>query len=446
MQGIIAKHFANFRAAITDRPLEVALFSTPLRSRVMGVLLLIGHPVFGYLESTIIRQPYENLWVRALMGLSGLILVFGPVPDDPRSRFGGRICSALWFVHCVVFMAWMFFNNQGTSLWLATFCIMTLVYFTLTDWRLAVIGSSVGVPLAYVLHAWLTNAPLFYPEHPGEQLAVVGFAYLISIWISYTAGSVRAERMKVVGEMMGILAHELRTPIATISMTSEVLEARPNSPEDKRLASAIRESVLIMNGVIDLQIANAKTFEIRNTLTPTTASDLCKTLRNSFPFRNRGERVHIKITLASNFQIDVSPKLVHSALANVLKNSIEAVAGARGRIGAGDIHVRFFRDGAHGCVEVRDRGIGMDAATKSKMFDPFFSTAPRPGHGLGLAFVKRVVYLSRGSISVSSEPGEGTTVLMRFPLSNHVPQTDSFFARLGESDEGRVESAGLSKV
>ncbi|RYD44063.1 MAG: HAMP domain-containing histidine kinase, partial [Verrucomicrobiaceae bacterium] len=383
----LANCIANLRTSIADRPLEVALFSSPLRSKAMGALLFVGHPLFGVLESTVIAQPYENLWVRALMGLSGLVLVFGPVPDDPRSRFGAWICSVLWWVHCVVFMAWMYFNNDGSPLWLATFSIMTLIYFTLTDWRLAVLGSLAGVPIGYLLHATVTNVDSFNPSAPGEQIAVVGFTYAIAVWLSYTSGSLRAERLKVVGQLMGILAHELRTPIATIAMTTDVLDGRDESPDDKRLAAIVRESVVTMNGVIDLQIANSRTFSLRSAKSPTIASDLCKTLRDTYPFRNRSERSHIKLSVASNYQIDVSPKLVHPALSNVLKNAIEAVAAARGKIGEGDITITFFREGERGCVMIRDRGIGMNATTKSKMFDPFFSTAPRPGHGLGLAFV-----------------------------------------------------------
>jgi len=437
----IAKCLAKLRASIADRPLEVALFSSPLRSRVMGVLLFVGHPLFGYLETTVIAQPYENLWVRAAMGLTGLVLVFGPVPDDPRSRFGAWICSALWLVHCVVFMAWMYFNNHGSPLWLATFCIMTLIYFTLTDWRLAMAGSLVGVPFGYLLHATITNVRPFDPVSPGEQLAVVGFTYAIAIWLSYTAGSARAERMKVVGQLMGILAHELRTPIATLSMTSDVLGARENSPEDKRLAGIVRESVVTMNGVIDLQIANSRTFTLQSAKSPTIASDLCRALRETYPFRNKTERSNIKFSVESNYQIDVSPKLVHPALANLLKNAIEAVAAARGSIGDGDITVTFFLDGDRGCVLVQDRGVGMTPMVRSKMFDPFFSTAPRPGHGLGLAFVKRVVDLAGGTITVKTGVGVGTKVLVSFPVSNPETQSESDLAKLSATPEVPASTA-----
>jgi len=431
MIRFLATHLAGLWALIAHRPVEVALYSSPLRSRVMGALLFVGHPFFGYLESTVIVQPYENMWVRAVMGLSGLALVFGPAPGDPRSRLGEGICSAMWFAHCVVFMAWMYFNNHGSPLWLATFCIMTLLYFTLTDWRLAVLGSIVGVSIAYLLHATITEANLFNPDAPSEQLAVVGFVYAISIAHCYTAGSVHAERMKMVGQLMGILAHELRTPIATIAMTSDVLDGRDESSDDQRLAAIIRESVVTMNGVIDLQIANSRTFTLRSARSPTSAADLCKTLRETYPFRNRTERSNIKFSVDSDYQIDVSPKLLHPALSNVLKNAIEAVAAARGKIGPGDITVTFFQQGEHGCVLIRDRGVGMDSTTKSNMFEPFFSTAPRPGHGLGMAFVKRVVHLSGGSINVESSVGQGTSVVMSFPLSHHATQSDSEIARLG---------------
>jgi signal transduction histidine kinase len=69
-----------------------------------------------------------------------------------------------------------------------------------------------------------------------------------------------------------------------------------------------------------------------------------------------------------------------------------------------------------GCIEIRieDDGPGMDELTLDRAFVPFFTTRPQ-GTGLGLALCERMVRELDGSIRLTSQPGEGTTVVIRLP-------------------------------
>ena len=70
-------------------------------------------------------------------------------------------------------------------------------------------------------------------------------------------------------------------------------------------------------------------------------------------------------------------------------------------------------------VAVQDRGVGMDAATRSRMFEPFFTTkADGEGTGLGLSVVHGIMQTHEGLISVHSEVGQGSTIELFFPLRN----------------------------
>jgi signal transduction histidine kinase len=81
------------------------------------------------------------------------------------------------------------------------------------------------------------------------------------------------------------------------------------------------------------------------------------------------------------------------------------------------VSVIGIEEGAALCLEVRDRGCGMAAATAARAFDPFFTTrGASGGSGLGLSICRDLVGGLGGSIELDSAPGAGTRVRVRLPL------------------------------
>ena len=113
----------------------------------------------------------------------------------------------------------------------------------------------------------------------------------------------------------------------------------------------------------------------------------------------------------------------HGRLQQVLMNLCLNGAQAGGDAGGArvEVTVRLLSEvdtpeGFGACVEVEDRGCGMDADTVKRIFDPFFTTKPTgQGTGLGLSVVQGIVLNHGGDIRVTSVPGKGSTFRVLFP-------------------------------
>src|SRR3989454_81763 len=166
-----------------------------------------------------------------------------------------------------------------------------------------------------------------------------------------------------------------------------------------------------------------------------------------------GSKVAMAYDLAPGLPaIEGDPTQIRQVIMNLVINASEAIGGAEGTItvctGVVELGPEALRDtlhppeaapGPHVCVEVRDTGCGMDAATVAKVFDPFFSTK-FTGRGLGLATVLGVVRGHRGAPAVTSAPGRGTTFRVYLPAAGTAARVEPPAAVAASAPgEGREE-------
>jgi two-component system cell cycle sensor histidine kinase PleC len=115
--------------------------------------------------------------------------------------------------------------------------------------------------------------------------------------------------------------------------------------------------------------------------------------------------------------VSFDPRLVRPLVLNLVDNAIKYSA----RAAVKEVLVGVRREGDRVVVSVADRGVGIDPKVRKAVFEPFQRagdemTRAAPGVGIGLALVKRYADAHNARLHLSSEPGRGTTVEVRFRL------------------------------
>jgi signal transduction histidine kinase/CheY-like chemotaxis protein len=225
--------------------------------------------------------------------------------------------------------------------------------------------------------------------------------------------------LRIRDEFLSVASHELRTPLTTLGLRTESLLKGLGyaTEEDERLRrrlASIRSQVSRLGQLVDALLDVTRLIEGRMQLHPeevdlaALAAEVVEQLRES------AARVGSPIRLRAPEGIVGSwDRLrIGQVLTNLVSNAIKFGAGR-------PIDVEVEDLGERACMRVRDAGIGIDPAARTRIFDRFErsnSEGHYPGLGLGLWIAKEIVEASRGSISVESREGAGSTFTVELPF------------------------------
>lgn len=214
------------------------------------------------------------------------------------------------------------------------------------------------------------------------------------------------------------VSHEFRTPLSAIQSSVEFIERYyPQISETRRKESFdnIRNQIDYMTQVIDniLLVSKADTIGLHINWQMIDLLKTCSVIVQEMQWL-AGERHQIVFTHDGELsQARMDPYLVRRILVNLLSNAIKYSPSNT------QIEFRLVSDGQNVTMIVRDDGIGIPPDDIERLFDTFqraTNVGSIPGTGIGLAIVKRAVDLHKGSISVASTQGQGTTFEIRLPL------------------------------
>jgi two-component system, cell cycle sensor histidine kinase and response regulator CckA len=240
----------------------------------------------------------------------------------------------------------------------------------------------------------------------------------------------QSQKMEAIGRLAGGIAHDFNNLLSVILGYLDL--ARANLPADASIAGFLRESRLAAERAADLT-RQMLAFSRKQMLKPRVIN-LGEVLHDMHPMVRRlvGEDIALSVSVGGDaFCIRADKSQLEQVVLNLVVNARDAMPeGGMLTIDVQAVHFESeYASGQHGVtpggyimMSVSDTGVGMDAATTTRVFEPFFSTkGAGRGTGLGLATVFGIVKQNGGNISVYSEPGRGTTFELYFPQSDEGP-------------------------
>ena len=233
-----------------------------------------------------------------------------------------------------------------------------------------------------------------------------------------------AERLKELNKMksffVSTVSHDLKTPLTSIKMFSEILQTNKNISPDKtdeylqiiegesnrltRLINNVLDYTKIEKGIKEYH------FESANIIT------IVKDVLRSMEYQFKMEKFTVNTSFSEDEKIILGDKdAITEALINLLSNSIKYSSDNK------TITVSTFSENNHYCITVEDKGIGIKETELKNIFIPYFrskeeSTQRHAGAGLGLAIIKHTMNAHKGKIEIKSRLGEGSSFTLLFPI------------------------------
>jgi len=218
------------------------------------------------------------------------------------------------------------------------------------------------------------------------------------------------------------VSHELKTPITSIKgFVETLLDEQPPSFEDtRRFLGIIEKQANRLDAIIEDLLSLSRLEQGAGAVALVTeqavvravveaAAELCQHQADS---RN----IRIQIECDGDLIAPVNPPLLEQGLVNLINNAIKYSDEGQ------TVFIRAYKDSSSLVIEVIDQGAGIHANEQERIFERFYRidkarSRDLGGTGLGLSIVKHIAQAHRGTVSVSSTPGEGSTFTFRLPSS-----------------------------
>jgi PAS domain S-box-containing protein len=289
-----------------------------------------------------------------------------------------------------------------------------------------------------VIHLYGSAVPLRDPS--GAPRGSIGAFVDVTRLKQAEAAMREADRRK--DEFLALLSHELRNPLAPILTAAELMQLRGDVPLPREREVIIRQAhhlVRLVDDLLDVsRVARGKVTLAKRRLE--IANVVAKAVESTGPVLDQRQHdLHVSVA-PEGLAVDGDEVRLTQVVSNLLTNA------ARYTPPGGRIEITAGRQGDDIVLEVRDNGIGIDAALLPQIFEMFVQGArgadrSHGGLGLGLSLVRTLTELHGGSVTAESDgPGRGSTFTLRLPAATPSARdaySSGAFMRVPARDNGR---------
>ena len=217
------------------------------------------------------------------------------------------------------------------------------------------------------------------------------------------------ERIAALGRAAAQVAHEVKNPLAGLLLYSLHLKSKAAnfSESETAIVDKIVDTIQHLNSRVEQILGFARPVNL--TLRPGNLNQMVNDVLELLRPQLTANKVEVWLSLdhdAAEGMFDDSS--MRGALMNIMLNAIEAMPDGGTLSIANDRTYDLLR------LEIVDTGRGIDREQAKKIFEPFYTTKTN-GLGLGMPYAKRIIDQHGGTISLTSSPGEGTTISIALP-------------------------------
>ncbi len=218
------------------------------------------------------------------------------------------------------------------------------------------------------------------------------------------------EKFTATGRIARTIAHEVRNPLTNISLASEQLkEITGGHAEAELLHDMISRNATRINQLVSDLLNSTRFAQLE--YSDTTINEIVdETLEMAADRIELNQVKVVKVYEKTPCEIRIDKEKIKLAFLNIVVNAIEAMEK-----GEGVLEVRTRRQDSRCVVEFKDNGTGIDEETIRKLYEPYF-TKKAKGNGLGLTNSQNIILNHKGTISVRSKVGMGTTFIISLSL------------------------------
>lgn len=272
---------------------------------------------------------------------------------------------------------------------------------------------------------------IYFPNQRNFIIRSLGFMGVISITLTililftFTFTLVIIFRQKKLSEMKGDfvnnMTHELKTPISTISLASQMLgdKSIPNESKNlSRISDIVSQESKRLGFQVEkvLQMAAIDKGKLKLKLTTVDLHEIIEAVAGNFVLQveNKGGLL-IPSLHAEKTMVEVDSVHLTNVISNLLDNAIKYTKNSP------EIYIETKNNDGLLLVSVRDNGIGISKSNQKKIFDKFYRVPTGnvhnvKGFGLGLNYVKKIIEAHKGEIAIESETDKGTVFTIKLPL------------------------------